>query len=113
MKAMTVMTILVPVRCLMGPSWENQPPVSVPGRCSLCKCVVMLPCIRFHFSLSWRTWCRLNGHTHQVCTGVVLVKRKAGGEGMTMESFHEVTNVTFGKLEDHVIESYVQSGEPL
>lgn len=32
---------------------------------------------------------------------------------MTMESFHEVTNVTFGKLEDHVIESYVQSGEPL
>lgn len=57
-------------------------------------------------------WYRLSGHTHQVCTGVALVKRKAGGQ-LDGETFHEVTSVTFARLDDQVLESYIQSGEPL
>ena len=30
-----------------------------------------------------------------------------------MEHFHEVTKVTFPQLDNQVLESYIQSGEPL
>lgn len=61
--------------------------------------------------LLYELWCpcRLSGHTHQVYTGVALIRREAG----QMECFHEITNVTFSKLDDQVLESYIQSGEPL
>ena len=55
---------------------------------------------------------RLSGHTHQVYTGVAMVKRKDEGS-MEMECFHELTHVTFPPLDKAVIESYVESGEPL
>jgi predicted house-cleaning NTP pyrophosphatase (Maf/HAM1 superfamily) len=72
-----------------------------------------------HNSKIWP--CRLNGHTHQVCTGVALVKRTGGGGGgeggeggeMVTECFHELTNVTFAQLNNEVMESYIKSGEPL
>ena len=55
---------------------------------------------------------RLNGHTHQVYTGVAMVRRKERGE-FKIECFHEVTDVTFASLSDEVLESYAQSEEPL
>ncbi len=65
---------------------------------------------------------RLSGHTHQVCTGIALVRRRrrrdkdasdGGGGQIEMDSFHEVTDVTFAHLEEEVLESYITSGEPL
>lgn len=63
-------------------------------------------------------WHRLNGHTHQVYTGVALVKRKEGRGGeeggwSETELFHELTDVTFAALDKEVIESYIDSEEPL
>lgn len=55
---------------------------------------------------------RLSGHTHQVCTGVAIAWRQ-GEEEVKMEKFHELTDVTFDHLDGEVLESYVQSGEPL
>lgn len=54
---------------------------------------------------------RLNGHTHQVYTGIAMVRRER--RGVKMECFHEVTDVTFARLSDEVLESYAQSEEPL
>lgn len=49
----------------------------------------------------------LSGRTHQVATGVCIVR------GDACESFVEVTDVTFYELSDAEIEAYVASGEPL
>lgn len=55
---------------------------------------------------------RLSDHTHQVCTGVAIAWRKAKGD-ISVDKFHEITEVTFSHLDEEVLESYVQSGEPL
>lgn len=44
---------------------------------------------------------RLSGRTHQVCTGVCMVR-----DGQA-ESFHEITEVVFKDLDDDVIRDYM------
>lgn len=51
----------------------------------------------------------LSGRTHQVATGVCIARGGAQG----VESFVEVTDVTFFELTDTEIDAYVASGEPL
>jgi septum formation protein len=51
----------------------------------------------------------LSGRTHQVHTGVCLVR--APGEIVALE--HETTSVTFRELDEEEIRAYVASGEPL
>jgi septum formation protein len=50
----------------------------------------------------------LSGRTHQVHTGVCLVKAPRHIETLT----HETTRVTFRKLDEEEIRRYVESGEP-
>jgi septum formation protein len=47
----------------------------------------------------------LSGRTHDVITGVCLVHRAAG----MCSVFHEVTRVTFKRLSDSVVETYVST----
>lgn len=49
----------------------------------------------------------LSGTTHQVATGVCIVR-----DGGT-ESFVDITNVTFYELSDAEIEAYIATGEPM
>lgn len=53
----------------------------------------------------------LQGKTHEVYTGVTLCERKRGKE--FVRTFHESTKVTFYPLEDHEIQAYVETGEPM
>lgn len=54
----------------------------------------------------------LSGCTHMVHTGVTLVWRD--GRGVLQEhGFHESTEVTFAPLSEDVLQSYINSGEPL
>ena len=53
----------------------------------------------------------LSGRTHQVATGVCIMRTNAQDGGTT--SFVEVTDVEFYELSGAEIESYVASGEPL
>lgn len=50
---------------------------------------------------------RLSGRTHQVATGVCIIR------GNACESFTEVTDVTFYELSASEIEGYVASEEPM
>jgi septum formation protein len=52
----------------------------------------------------------LSGHTHQVITGVALVRR---GDAEVERSFHAATDVTFRRLEEREIRTYVATGEPM
>lgn len=52
---------------------------------------------------------RLNGRTHQVCTGVCLCRR----EPRKTKCFHEITSVTFKKLDRAEIEAYLAKINPL
>ena len=56
----------------------------------------------------------LSGRTHQVATGVCIIKAgdDAGSHAAQSESFVSVTDVTFYELTDVQIETYVESGEP-
>lgn len=55
---------------------------------------------------------RLSGRTHQVYTGVALIR--TGSTGITDRYiFHERTDVTFGKLTGEEIAAYVNTGSPL
>lgn len=56
-----------------------------------------------------RMLCLLSGRTHRVHTGICLVRAPAGIEALT----HETTTVSFRELDEEVIRSYVESGEPL
>lgn len=60
---------------------------------------------------------KLSGRTHTVHTGVTLVWREGRGGGgggrLRQDCFHVGTDVTFAKLTPELIESYVQSQEPL
>jgi septum formation protein len=51
---------------------------------------------------------RLSGRVHEVHTGLALVRRPGAWERIV----EEVTRVTFAKLSDAEIESYVATGEP-
>ncbi|HWQ02922.1 MAG TPA: Maf family protein [Candidatus Nitrosotenuis sp.] len=51
---------------------------------------------------------RLSGATHEVITGICLLRLPDGAA----RSEHEVTRVTFAPLSDAEIEAYVASGEP-
>ena len=50
---------------------------------------------------------RLRGRTHRVYSGICVK------HGETIQSAHQVTNVTFGHFSDDFIAAYVQTGEPL
>jgi septum formation protein len=50
----------------------------------------------------------LSGRTHQVHTGICLVQAPSQIEALQ----HETTFVTFRKLDEEEIRSYVESGEP-
>lgn len=49
-----------------------------------------------------------SNNTHQVCTGVCLLQ----GD-LTMRTFSETTDVTFGSIDDEIIRAYVETGEPM
>jgi septum formation protein len=51
----------------------------------------------------------LSGRTHQVHTGICLVRAPVEIEALK----HETTFVTFRELDEDEIRSYVESGEPL
>lgn len=57
----------------------------------------------------------LSGRTHQVATGVCIVKAgdTAAPHAAESLSFVDVTDVTFYELTDEQIERYVASGEPM
>ena len=54
---------------------------------------------------------RLSGRTHQVATGVCLMRAGAGADGAS--SFVSVTDVSFYPLTDEQIARYVATGEPM
>lgn len=56
---------------------------------------------------------RLSGHTHNVYTGVALLKTDNNGEPERSITFYSKTNVVFAKLDDKEIEEYVNSGSPM
>lgn len=55
---------------------------------------------------------KLSGNTHQVFTGVNLIKTAGPGNIHAEISFFEKTDVTFGRLDRREIETYVESGSP-
>lgn len=55
---------------------------------------------------------QLSGETHQVYTGVALVREGKEHEKIT-KTFHVKTNVTFSSLSDTEILSYIKSGSPM
>jgi len=55
----------------------------------------------------------LVGRTHQVTTGVCLMRPDDKGRSSLQETRSETTRVTMSKLMDDDIESYVATGEPL
>lgn len=55
----------------------------------------------------------LSGNTHQVLTGVALLKTNEQGNIIEGCSFFELTHVTFGLLTPGEIETYVRSGSPM
>jgi septum formation protein len=50
----------------------------------------------------------LSGTVHEVHTGLAVVRRPGGMEGI----IEEITRVTFARLTDELIESYMATGEP-
>ncbi len=55
---------------------------------------------------------KLQGNTHEVYTGVVIIKRYEDGTQKQVK-FHECTKVTFYKMSAQEIEDYVNTGEPM
>lgn len=54
----------------------------------------------------------LSGRTHQVYTGVTLIKKEGGNE-VNRKTFFEVTDVKFAELDECEIDSYVATGESM
>ncbi|XP_078481391.1 dTTP/UTP pyrophosphatase-like [Ciona intestinalis] len=61
--------------------------------------------------VSVETLNKLSGKSHTVCTGVSVILVEDGGFSETV--FHETTQVEFGKLSKEIVQSYVDTGEPL
>lgn len=55
---------------------------------------------------------KLQGNTHEVYTGVVIIKKKQDGREDCIR-FHECTKVTFYEMSAQEIEEYVNTGEPM
>ncbi|MFH5831823.1 Maf family protein [Halalkalibaculum sp. DA3122] len=55
----------------------------------------------------------LSGNTHQVLTGVALVKTSSPGNKQEILTFFQSTDVVFGELDEIEIQQYVQSGLPM
>lgn len=55
---------------------------------------------------------KLQGKTHEVYTGVVLIKKHGDGTQEKVK-FHECTKVTFYEMSAQEIEEYVNTGEPM
>ncbi len=55
---------------------------------------------------------RLSDKTHRVITGVTILHKKEGNT-INKTSFFEETKVTFGKLSDLEIASYIETGSPM
>lgn len=55
----------------------------------------------------------LSDNTHQVLTGVALIKTDQDGSIIRELTFYESTDVTFGKLKQVEIQQYVASGNPM
>ena len=55
----------------------------------------------------------LSGKTHEVYTGVTLIKTDYRGNINESFSFFEQTSVTFGDLSDEEIDQYVRTGSPM
>ena len=55
----------------------------------------------------------LSGRTHQVITGVCLVRAGAGGHGSVISTTSETTLVTMDRVSDAEIRDYVATGEPM
>lgn len=55
----------------------------------------------------------LSNTTHEVITGVALVKTDGRGQHIDETIFAESTRVTFGELDTSAIEQYVASGQPM
>ncbi len=56
---------------------------------------------------------RLSDHSHHVITGVSLVKSSGKRRYTESLTFHESTEVVFGKLTDQEIDEYVETGGPM
>ncbi len=56
---------------------------------------------------------KLSGNTHQVLTGVALIKNVDLGNKQQAFTFVERTDVTFGELDDFEMQEYVQTGSPM
>ncbi|MDX1672794.1 MAG: Maf family protein [Balneolaceae bacterium] len=54
----------------------------------------------------------LSGNTHQVFTGVTMIKTDGSGNIHSEKSFFEKTDVTFGSIERREAEAYVDTGSP-
>ena len=66
-----------------------------------------------NFDDAFRMLRRLNDNTHEVLTGVALIKVDDEGNIAGETTFYERTEVTFGKLEEDEIRKYVESGSPM
>jgi septum formation protein len=55
----------------------------------------------------------LSGNTHEVYTGVALIKTGRSGNICKRCTFFERTLVAFGALTEYEIDSYVDSGSPM
>lgn len=55
---------------------------------------------------------QLSGNTHSVFTGVALCKKECP-DNSQLYTFYEETKVTFGHLNTHDMEQYVESGSPM
>jgi septum formation protein len=56
---------------------------------------------------------RLSNDTHQVFTGVSLIKTDKKGTIINKKTFYEITAVTFGMLEKSEIQQYIAGGRPM
>jgi len=56
---------------------------------------------------------RLSGNTHEVVTGVALVKTGTRGNIIDSCTFFEVTKVSFAELDEMEINSYIDTGSPM
>ncbi len=56
---------------------------------------------------------KLSGRTHQVYTGVALIRSGSGDSADLKHAFHERTDVVFGELSDREISAYVDTGSSL
>lgn len=56
---------------------------------------------------------QLSGNTHEVFTGVALVKTDEGSNITEIQTFVEDTEVEFGTLQEAEIKAYVKTGSPM